>query len=180
MGKSQYIIQHPCHAVLMNPHRIILIRHGETLANVDRYKFASDPDYTIELTEEGHSQSRKAGEELRRLVGDESLNFYVSPFWRTRSTFEGIAKAFPREQLHEEPRLREQEWGILREPEMFDRECRLRKEYGVFYYRFMGGESASDVYDRLNDLLGSLHRDFARADFPRNCVLITHSLAIRL
>ena len=36
------------------------------------------------------------------------------------------------------------------------------------------------MYDRINDLLGSLHRDFLCEDYPQNCVLITHSLAIRL
>ena len=43
-----------------------------------------------------------------------------------------------------------------------------------------GGEAGTDVYDRINDLLGSLHRDFVSDDYPRNCVLVTHSLAIRL
>ena len=55
-----------------------------------------------------------------------------------------------------------------------------RRDYGIFYYRFPGGEAGTDVYDRINDLLGSLHRDFLREDYPQNCVLITHSLAIRL
>ena len=50
----------------------------------------------------------------------------------------------------------------------------------IFYYRFPGGEAGTDVYDRINDLLGSLHRDFQRENYPRNCILVTHSLAIRL
>lgn len=37
----------------MKPKRIILIRHGESEANVDRYLFGSIPDYRIELTEKG-------------------------------------------------------------------------------------------------------------------------------
>lgn len=32
------------------PRRIILIRHGECHANTDKSKFATEPDYTIELT----------------------------------------------------------------------------------------------------------------------------------
>jgi broad specificity phosphatase PhoE len=55
-----------------------------------------------------------------------------------------------------------------------------RRKYGTFYYRFPGGEAASDVYDRINDFLGSMHRDMSSPDFPQNCVLVTHSLAIRL
>lgn len=119
---------------------------------------------------------------LKCLVGNETLYFYISPFWRTRSTFENIARQFPKSQFRysEEPRLREQEWGYLRSYDELKRLKKERKEYGVFYYRFPGGEAGTDVYDRINDLLGSLHRDFQEQDYPQNCVLITHSLAIRL
>lgn len=166
----------------MRPKRIILIRHGESEANVDKYLFGRVPDYTIELTEKGQIQAQEAGKRLKALVGDESLYFYVSPFWRARSTFEGVAASFPREQFRysEEPRLREQEWGYLRCQEDFDKICRERREYGTFYYRIPGGEAGSDVYDRINDLLGSLYRDFAKQEFPQNCVLVTHGLTIRL
>ena len=166
----------------MKPKRIILIRHGESEANVNLKFFANKPDYAIELTEKGREQAFVAGKKLKELIMDEKLYFYVSPFWRTRSTFECIAKSFPREQFrfNEEPRLREQEWGYLRGEDDFDKVCQERREYGIFYYRFPGGEAASDVYDRINDLLGSLHRDFGKSDFPDNCVLVTHSLAIRL
>lgn len=166
----------------MKPKRIILIRHGESEANVDRYLFGRVPDYTIELTENGRRQAEEAGKRLKELVGNESVYFYVSPFWRARSTFEGLVSAFPRNQFdyNEEPRLREQEWGYLRSNEEFDEICRERREYGTFYYRIPGGEAGSDVYDRVNDLLGSLYRDFAEKDFPKNCVLVTHGLTIRL
>lgn len=166
----------------MKPKRIILVRHGESYANIDEHIFAHTPDYAIELTPRGCEQARDAGRKLKDLVGEETLYFYVSPFWRTRSTFENMALSFPREQFRysEEPRLREQEWGYLRCNEDFDKVCRERREYGVFYYRFPGGEAASDVYDRVNDLLGSMHRDFSKPNSPDNCVLVTHSLAIRL
>lgn len=166
----------------MKPKRIILIRHGESQANVDRYLFGRVPDYTIELTDKGGEQAKEAGKRLKELVGSESMYFYVSPFWRARSTFEGVASAFPRTQFEygEEPRLREQEWGYLRGQEEFDKICQERREYGTFYYRIPGGEAGSDVYDRINDLLGSLYRDFTDEKFPKNCVLVTHGLTIRL
>lgn len=166
----------------MKPRRIILIRHGECHANNDESKFATEPDYTIELTPKGVKQARQAGHALKELLGDESVYFYISPFWRTRSTFENIVRSFPRSQFRysEEPRLREQEWGYLRTYGELKRLKAERTAYGAFYYRFPGGEAGTDVYDRINDLLGSLHRDFRDPDYPRNCVLITHSLAIRL
>lgn len=166
----------------MKPHRIILVRHGECHANTDESKFATEPDYTIELTENGIRQAYEAGLKLKELVGNETLYFYVSPFWRTRSTFENIVRSFPRSQFEysEEPRLREQEWEYLRTYAELKQLKKERKEYGIFYYRFPGGEAGTDVYDRINDLLGSLHRDFQRENYPRNCILVTHSLAIRL
>jgi len=166
----------------MKPKRIILIRHGESEANVDKYLFGKVPDYTIELTDKGRLQAKEAGKRLKELVSDESVYFYVSPFWRARSTFECIASSFPRSQFvySEEPRLREQEWGYLRCKEDFDKICRERREYGTFYYRIPGGEAGSDVYDRVNDLLGSLNRDFSDNKFPDNCVLVTHGLTMRL
>ncbi len=166
----------------MSPKRIILIRHGESHANVDRYLFGKIPDYTIELTDKGREQAREAGRKLKELVGEESLFFYVSPFWRARSTFECIAESFHRSQFDyiEEPRLREQEWGYLRCNEDFDKICRERREYGIFYYRIPGGEAGTDVYDRMNDFLGSMYRDFEEENYPQNCVLVTHGLTIRL
>lgn len=93
----------------MKPKRIILIRHGESEANVNRYLFGSVPDYTIELTQKGRQQALEAGHRLKKLVGDESLYFYVSPFWRARSTFECLAAAFPRTDFAPEPEKSEEE-----------------------------------------------------------------------
>ena len=43
--------------------------------------------------------SQAAGIELKKLVGDESVTFYVSPFTRSRQTYELIQQAFPEEQV---------------------------------------------------------------------------------
>ena len=75
------------------------------------------PDVSIQTAKqrEAHEQAREAGKRLKELVKEESIYFYVSPFWRARSTFEEVASDFPRAQFDysEEPRLREQEWGYL-------------------------------------------------------------------
>lgn len=64
----------------MKPQRIILIRHGECFANTDESKFATEPDYTIELTDKGIQQAKDAGVKLKCLVGNETLYFYTC--WR--------------------------------------------------------------------------------------------------
>ena len=83
----------------MKPKRIILIRHGESEGNVSRTVYHEKPDYALELSEEGVVQAVKASVELRAVVKEESVFFYISPFWRTRSTFEHIAKLFDREKI---------------------------------------------------------------------------------
>lgn len=166
----------------MKPKRIILIRHGESEGNADPSVYKSKPDYALELSAKGLVQAAKAGKELKSMLKKESVFFYVSPFWRTRMTFEQITLSLSSGQLRyvEEPRLREQEWGHLRSVE----ETRIleaeRDAYGPFYYRFPGGESCADVYDRVSDFFGTLHRDFSKEDFPGNAVIITHGMTLRL
>lgn len=55
----------------MKPKRIILIRHGKCDANIDEDKFATIPNYTIELTPKGHQQALAARTKLKELVGEE-------------------------------------------------------------------------------------------------------------
>jgi broad specificity phosphatase PhoE len=166
----------------VKPKRIILIRHGESEGNVDRLVYKSKPDYALALSEKGIQQAIQAGVELKKIIGEEDAFFYVSPFWRTRETFENISLEFERKKISwtEEPRIREQEWGHLRSPEDGELIEKDRDAYGTFYFRIPDGESAADLYDRVSDFFGSLHRDFEKDDFPQNAVIITHGMAIRL
>ncbi|MBK9191395.1 MAG: phosphoglycerate mutase family protein [Crocinitomicaceae bacterium] len=166
----------------MKPNRIILVRHGESEGNIDKSLYNVKPDYALELTEKGKAQAREAGLKIKELAGDESLFFYVSPMWRTRSTFEQIVHSMKGSEIRykEEPRIREQEWGHLRtKQESIEIESR-RDSYGTFYFRIPEGESAADVYDRVSDFFGTLHRDFRKDDFPQNAVIVTHGMSIRL
>ena len=166
----------------MRPKRIILIRHGESEGNIDHSIYARKPDYALELSEQGMKQAKEAGRELKDLIKEESAFFYVSPFWRTWRTYEQIAISFHPGQLSyvEEPRLREQEWGHLRSPRDKKKIDKERDEYGPFYFRIPGGESCADVYDRVSDFLGTLHRDIAREEFPENAIIITHGMTLRV
>lgn len=166
----------------MKPARIILVRHGESEGNVDKSLYNLKPDYALELTEKGKMQAREAGLKIKELVGDETLFFYVSPMRRTRSTFEQIVFSLKGSDIRykEEPRIREQEWGHLRSKEESKEIEERRDSYGTFYYRIPEGESAADVYDRVSDFFGTLHRDFRKDDFPQNAVIVTHGMSIRL
>lgn len=166
----------------MKPARIILIRHAESAGNVDKGSYGHTPDYALELSPLGEEQAAAAGPRLRALVGDASVFAYVSPMWRTRRTFEHLAAAMAPGQVRwrEEPRLREQEWGHFRDLAECDRTVVNRDAYGTFYYRIPEGESGADVYDRVSDFFGTLHRDFEKPDFPANALIVTHGMTLRL
>lgn len=166
----------------MRPKRIILIRHGQSEGNADPSIYKTKPDYALELSEEGLVQAEDAGKKLKELIRDEEVFFYISPFWRTRSTFERIVNNLSPGQFRyrEEPRLREQEWGHLRSEEETRNIEEERDAYGSFYFRFPDGESCADVYDRVSDFFGTLHRDFSKNDFPENAVIVTHGMTIRI
>ncbi|CAD2215626.1 Histidine phosphatase superfamily (branch 1), putative [Angomonas deanei] len=74
------------------PRRLLLVRHGESLANVDREVYSTTPDWRIPLTERGREQAYDCGRRLRQIIGDEQLYVYYSPYQRTRETLEEIRK----------------------------------------------------------------------------------------
>lgn len=147
--------------------------------------YATIPDYALQLTLFGKDQSMAAGEKIRALIGStDPVQYYVSPFWRTRQTFLGIRYmvASCKDNYYEDPRLREQEWNQKlgsREGYKDNEECE-RDHYGHFYYRFNGGESCADVFDRVSDFMNTMFRDFQKKEFPRNVIIVTHGMTMRL
>ncbi|CAF1647983.1 unnamed protein product, partial [Didymodactylos carnosus] len=74
------------------PYRIILIRHGESLANVDKTIYTRIPDSQIDLTDAGIEQARQAGKQLREIIRNETLYVYLSPYKRSKQTYDAIAR----------------------------------------------------------------------------------------
>lgn len=168
----------------MKPNRIILLRHAESEGNVDKSIYKTKPDYALNLTPKGILQSDEAGRKLQELIGDEKVLAYVSPFYRTRQTFTTAGKHLNIAGFREDPRLREQEWSgrLRKESGGYDYEGieEERDAFGHFYYRFHGGESCADVYDRVSTFLETMYRDFKKHDFPKNALIVTHGMTLRV
>jgi len=166
----------------MKPNRIILIRHGESEGNLDKDKYRTVPDYALNLTSKGIEQAQKAGDEIKQIIGQESVYAYVSPYFRTRQTLqylkEGISDNIAR--VIEDPRIREMDWGHLRHPDENNEIAKQRDEYSTFYYRVLDGESGADVFDRVSTFLETMYRDFRKSDYPQNTLIVTHGLTLRL
>ncbi len=171
----------------MKPKNIVLVRHGQSEGNVNKDIYRTKPDYTLRLTPTGIEQATAAGKLLRERLGPKLPQFYISPFWRTRDTFCYIRKAWDMTQdtlftnVYEDPRLREQEWhgSLPVDGYALDAE-KERDAFGHFYYRFEGGESCADVFDRVSDFMNTLNRDFEKPLFPENCVIVTHGMTLRV
>jgi broad specificity phosphatase PhoE len=166
----------------MKPKQIILVRHGESQGNVNKAIYETVPDYALQLTDKGRDQAYQVGLKLETEYGllNQPVMFYVSPFWRARQTFEQIYERFLYEPYREDARLREQDWGNLREIDVHQLIQGQRDGYGSFFYRFPNGESGADVEDRISSFLDTLHRDFEKPNFPGNVVIVTHGFTMRV
>mmetsp|Transcript_13327 Transcript_13327/g.25011 ORF Transcript_13327/g.25011 Transcript_13327/m.25011 type:complete len:289 (-) Transcript_13327:146-1012(-) len=176
--------------VTQRPKRIILIRHGESLGNIDDSAYVSTPDWRVPLTEKGKRQSYEAGKELSKIIGNNGkVFFYYSPYRRTRETLEVLQQHIRKEQIisiREEPRISEQQFGNFQNVEEVWESKRERHEFGRFYYRFQSGEAGLDVYSRVSSFISTLVRDcqqYQKAGYDLdniNVVIITHGLSLRL
>jgi broad specificity phosphatase PhoE len=156
---------------------IRLVRHGESLANVGTVIPAEVGDHSIALTTKGTQQAREAGEHIGAGFLKGALA-YCSPFRRARETLAALLEGagIPREEVrvYEDPRLREVDHGYA---DVEGQES-LRQLHGWFYYRFNGGESPADCYDRTSGFLDSLMRQAERKGAER-VLVVTHGLTIR-
>ncbi|OVA00047.1 Histidine phosphatase superfamily [Macleaya cordata] len=108
-------------AIIPRPRRIILVRHGQSEGNVDESVYTRVPDPKIGLTEKGVAEAEECGKRIRKLIESDGANdwkvyFYVSPYKRTLETLRGVGKAFESSRIagvREEPRLREQDFGMF-------------------------------------------------------------------
>ena len=160
---------------------IILVRHGESEANVDPTVYACVPDWQIALTEQGVAQAREAGRKIAGLIGDEPFGVFRSPYVRTEQTKNAMLAGMGRNPVfdYQDPELREQEYGNMPSPDANDANRAFRKEFGSFFYRFPNGESCADVYDRMALFLDTLYRRFNSPTCPENIIIVSHGTAIK-
>lgn len=166
----------------MRPEKIILIRHGESEGNADNSLYQTTPDFALKLSSRGVIQAKEAGKKIGEIIGNGSLHVYLSPYHRTRETYQYIAETIHANVINtvEDPRLREQDWGHLRHPDENRGISQERDNFSTFYYRIPDGESGADVFDRISNFLDTLHRDVEKIDFPENMLIVTHGLTLRL
>lgn len=169
--------------------RIFLIRHGESLGNVDPTVYAKLHDFRVPLTPRGREQAEQAGTFLRTYFNERAdiknnlLRIFYSPFKRTVETKDHFIKTFGLEHIEtarEDYLLREQDFGLFSDipdektqkkkfPEEFKKYAATRKHSGKFYARPPMGESRADVAHRVRTFRETIMRDL---DNGREDILI--------
>uniref|UniRef100_A0A7S3R0Q3 Phosphoglycerate mutase-like protein n=1 Tax=Dunaliella tertiolecta TaxID=3047 RepID=A0A7S3R0Q3_DUNTE len=172
------------------PHRIIILRHGESHGNVEKSTYCTQPDHSVGLTAKGRQQAIATGQYLRRMLEaaqngrDINLFFMTSPYCRTLETTDAVMDAFENDQvvgLRQAVQLREQDFGNFQDPQRISQDLCDRNKFGRFWFRFPNGESGADVYDRLTIFEDHLTRDMFMGRFAdTNLVLVTHGLTLRI
>lgn len=161
--------------------QIILLRHAQSLGNVDELAYTRIPDHALPLTSLGEEQAHAAGPLVRTLLGPNPVAVYVSPYVRTVRTFELLGIGDVVERTVPEPRLREQDWGNLQDPVEQEIQKQKRHEFGHFFYRLAHGESGADVDDRVASFLSELSQRVADdPTHPDTALVVTHGLTMRL
>ena len=157
-----------------NDIHLIIIRHGQTQANVD-HKWHGSTDTA--LNEIGEQQAQKAAERIAREHSDVSA-IYASPLQRTRHTAQRIAELLDIEVIAE-PRIQEYGIGAL-EGTSFDD---LKERHDFFdrvaadpHYAAERGESIHGVGTRVI----SAFEDFAARHPGEKVVAVSHGAAMAL
>lgn len=142
--------------------RIVVIRHGQSEANVNPGLYSTVPQQDIKLTQLGEEQCIKIKEKLSKIVipGD-SYASYVSPLFRTQLTEAIICGGFnPVPKRRIDPLLIEQNWGEANGCTSFKQFIDLNPDEqihylinGPFNYKPPRGESFADVYLRIRTFL---------------------------
>lgn len=162
----------------MKPQKIIILRHGESEANVDSGLYAGKPNHLMVLTPKGREQCAARGKSLKPVLDGKRITVWSSPYARSRETAEIVmAQIDPAGiRYREDPRLREQDWGNFYTREEAQERSDERKQHSYFFYRIAGGESGADVYDRISTFLESLHRDFNGDEWTETILISSHGI----
>lgn len=199
---------------------VIWMRHGESEGNVDPLAYSKVGDPLIQLTEKGKEQARLAGKRIAdrmwkrfeerhggflskyvipKIFTDcatsPTVMVYVSPYLRTRQTAREVLDVLQKENVviesvKEDARIREREFCGSFQPESGVNRNE-ENTYSRFFWRpANGGESCSDVYDRVCQFYDTLWRDLIRTRLfytsdhnpvsDHTVLIVSHGLTMRV
>lgn len=162
---------------------IKICRHAKSKQNSGCLDVRDVGDHRIPLADGAEEEALRVGQENAEFLRTPGTLFYRSPYLRVRQTMDSIligadlmsVSGEPLVRIYEDPQLREVEHGYKDK----DYQEPLREIHGWFYYRYEGGESPADCYDRCATFIESMMQQVRRKD-AKQVFICTHGLAARV
>ena len=178
--------------------RILLVRHGQSLGNIDPHVYSHVADHAIPLSPRGIAQAESAGERLadyfeRRTDATTPrphVRMWVSPYQRARQSADGIQRTAGDwiTDRREHVLLVEQQFGLFDgipddelaavHPLAYAHYQKCEKFNGKFWARMPLGESRFDVASRVYQAFGTFQRDETNHDIS-DLVVVCHGVTMR-
>ena len=171
--------------------RVFLVRHGESLANVNPSLMRTTADHAIGLSTIGRAQATHAGLRLAAFLGDAArVRLWHSPYLRARETADEVERGLGDRVVGrwEHVLFAEQQFGLFEgvpdeelpklHPAEFAHYQKCEAFGGKFWARVPLGESRFDVALRVHQAIGSLHRDEERHGVHDH-VVVAHGSTLR-
>ncbi len=184
--------------VLEGPTQLVLVRHGESRGNVaDRTAREAGAlrldldlrDADMPLSDLGKQQAEALGRHIASLgPQDRPSRVFSSPYERAAATARIATAAADSGVVEPDERLRERELGAFDGMtgtgirQLHPEEAERRRWLGKFYYRPPGGESWTDVVQRVRQFLLNLSLDPGPSDrvwvFTHQAVILAFRVAL--
>jgi len=150
--------------------KLYIVRHGQTQDNIDQVFNGQGEEG---LTPLGIEQARKVGKRLKEVALDVII---VSDLKRTIQTAQEIIRHHPNARVLYEPRIREQNLGVLQgKPYDAYKEAVEKNGGDSFSFKPEHGESRQEVLDRVQSFM----KELLAEHFGKHVVLVTHGGVIR-
>ena len=184
---------------------IFIVRHGESVGNLDIKNYQKQADHSFELTELGVEQSKQAAENIIKASTPGRGEYkwekplghmmWISPFKRARETAAAMKEVFDSKRYKltsviESPLLIEKQYGLYNSiagngDDGFEEFPKYNQEYikcdeadGRFFARPPGGESDLDVCIRVEVFWEKLLRKDPKLEY--NHTIVCHGTTMRI
>lgn len=163
---------------------LILIRHGESEANVRHEVYYETPDHYINLTKKGLEQAQELGNKLSKEYNNFDNNIIItSPWFRAKQTANVIRENIKPRAFYEDPLIHEialnhslKEMVETRKQFIFPE----KEEYSFYWYKSDTAESYHDVYKRARIFYQDILLNRLKFQDADNIFIVTHGVFITM
>lgn len=165
----------------MEPAKIIICRHAESIEDVDNTIYRSLSDLEIPLTRDGVRQAELFVGVLTRLLRRKgTVRFYTSPGVRNMQTLKAVLPRLPDSlniQIKMDHLIVKQDWGEITPENRVGIEAE-RYKTGVLRYSFPTGENAASLMRRLTTFVEKILR--IQRETGHDIVVFSHGFEFRV